>query len=166
MSSTTPKKSSKQKEKKGTKCKKPAVFRRACFADVEPPDGFEPCYVCIGGRFVGLGVVYAAMAGFYSTVDAPFPLAYAIVPFCVVNRFGMAVSTCSFKQKLVVRGKSYDCPVVWVFGNQREPYHASVSQCDCELMGDQFEKRWVVSLVRNTDFVPAKPTGLEGICQL
>jgi len=72
----------------------------------------------------------------------------------------------SFKQKLVVRGKTYDCPMVWAFGNQREPYRASVSQCDCELMGDQFEKRWVVSLVRNKDFVPARPTGLEGICQL
>ena len=157
---------SKQKRKKGTKRKKPAVFWRACFEDVEPPDDFEPCYVCMGGRFVGLGAVYAYMASFFSTSDAPFPLTYAIVPYCVVNRFGRSVPTWSHKQQLVVRGKSYDCPVVWAFGNQREPYHASVSQCDCELLGDQFEKRWVVSLVRNTDFVPAKPTGLEGILAL
>jgi len=160
-----PKKSRNQKDKKG-KCRKPAVFRRACFADVEPPDGFEPCYVCIGGRFVGLGAVHANIASWYSSVNAPFPLTHTIVPFCVVNRFGMAVSTLRHKpKKLVVRGKAYDCPVVWAC-ETRSTYRASVSQCDCELMGDQFEKRWVVSLVRNTDFVPAKPTGLEGILAL
>jgi hypothetical protein len=84
----------------------------------------------------------------------------------IAQRFFSVWFKMSFKQKLVVRGKTYDCPMVWAFGNQREPYRASVSQCDCELMGDQFEKRWVVSLVRNKDFVPARPTGLEGICQL
>ena len=87
-----------------------------------------------------------------------------LVPYCVLNRFGMVMSSLAGKpKKLVVGDKTYDCPPDFGLKNQtRRTYARQVSFCMCEMDGQQ-EMRAVVRLVENPSFNPAKPTGLEGI---
>ena len=147
-----PKQSSKPRRKR----KKP-VFRRACFDEVEAPDGFESCYVYIGEQFAGLGAVY----------HVHFVKGFVLDPYCVLNRFGMVMSSLAGKpKKLVVGHKTYDCPPDFGLKNQtRRTYARQVSFCMCEMDGQQ-EMRAVVRLVENPAFNPAKPTGLEGITSM
>ena len=163
-----PKKSSKSRKKRR---KKPAVFRRACFDEVEAKGVWQPCYVCVGGQFAGLGAVASGFTCLKSleAFDRPGKkvlmhetyITYCTkLPYCVVNRFGPLASTLGLSRSLVVGHKTYDC----LFDCAR--LRAEVSICECELLDHQYEKRVVINLVDNPDFKPTKPTGLEGILGL
>jgi hypothetical protein len=86
-----------------------------------------------------------------------------LVPYCVLNRFGLRMPEFAGKpQQLVVGHKTYDCPY-YGLKSQTVRLRAVVSWCECELLDGQCENRLVVNLVDNPAFKPAKPTGLEGI---
>jgi hypothetical protein len=160
--STTPKQPTKSKSKKPVQ-----AFLRQNYDAVETLGYHDACYVNFRGKFAGLGVFTSFSLPRPGAGFAPIETSAAMIPYAVMNRFGLLVSphraVCKFKSSFEVNGqfvcidksrrltinhKVYACLPCHEQDNWSDTwkYRLEIASCECTMLDGQVVVRPVVNI--------------------